>query len=106
MTRDEIALRRREPVWTARLALAPTVLREFPDGDYVFEPARFGGLGIPILLLCGGESPEISTAPSRAIHVALPRSRIAVMPGQKHIAMSETHELFVRLVTEFLEEFP
>jgi len=106
MSEDEIAARRSDPSWPERLAAAPTVLREFADGEYRFDPSRFRALEIPTLLLLGGESPEILTAPSRAIHGALPRSRIAVMPGQKHLAMFDAPELFVRLVTEFLDQAP
>ncbi|WP_255342093.1 alpha/beta fold hydrolase [Methanoculleus sp. MH98A] len=38
------------------------------------------------------------------MHAALPNSRVVVMPGQQHVAMSAAPELFMRLVTGFLTE--
>lgn len=59
---------------------------------------------MPVLLLQGEGSPTFLKASTRALHEALPRSRVAIMPGQAHIAMSTAPDLFVRLVTEFLGE--
>ncbi|MFA7199057.1 MAG: alpha/beta hydrolase [Methanoculleus sp.] len=104
MSEHEIALMRTEPVWKARLTAAHTIPREFADEDYVFDPLRFKNLEVPTLLLSGNESPDTLKAPTEAIHAALPESRIAVMPGQQHIAMRTAPEMFVRLVTDFLLE--
>jgi pimeloyl-ACP methyl ester carboxylesterase len=104
MPDHEIAALRSEPVWPARLEAAHTIPREFADADYVLDPARFRNLAVPTLLLLGGDSPEYSRRATRAVHTALPTSRIIVMPGQKHIAMSTAPDLFVRRVTAFLQE--
>lgn len=101
---DRIALMQKEPVWTARLAAAHTVVRESAEEDYKFDASRFQGLNVPALLLQGSESPEALKATTEIIHAALPDSRLAVMPGQQHIAMTTAPELFVQLVTEFLIE--
>jgi pimeloyl-ACP methyl ester carboxylesterase len=84
--------------------MAHTVPREMRAGDaYRFVPARFGGLRTPTLLLLGGDSPASFRDGTVALHAALPESRIAVMPGQQHIAMSAAPELFVSTVLPFLE---
>jgi len=53
-------------------------------------------MSIPTLLLTGGESPLFLKASVEAVNAALPNSRIAVIPGQGHIAMSTAPELFLR----------
>ncbi len=102
MPEREVAMMRNDPVWPARLSAAHTIPRELGDEDYILDPVRFRDLTVPTLLLSGGESPDFLKAATRAVHAALPNSRIAVMPGQQHIAMKTAPELFVRLVTEFL----
>jgi pimeloyl-ACP methyl ester carboxylesterase len=104
MPENDVAILRYEPSWAARLEAAHTIPREFADADYMFDPARFANLAVPTLLLLGGDSPEYSRRATRAVHAALRASRIIVMPGQKHIAMSTAPDLFVRRVTGFLQE--
>ncbi|HOI58315.1 MULTISPECIES: alpha/beta hydrolase [unclassified Methanoculleus] len=98
----QIAVLRKEPAWAARVAAARTIPREFSDEGYIFEPSRFKNLDVPILLLQGENSPDYLKAATEAVHAALPNSRIVVMPGQQHIAISTAPELFARLVIEFL----
>jgi pimeloyl-ACP methyl ester carboxylesterase len=104
MPEYEIAALRTEPVWPARLEAAHTIPREFADGDYILDPERFRNLTVPILLLLGGDSPAFIRRATRAVHAALPTSRIIVMPGQQHIAMRTAPDLFIRRVKAFLQE--
>ncbi|HSD58835.1 MAG TPA: alpha/beta hydrolase [Methanotrichaceae archaeon] len=104
MPENELALMRQEPGWSVRLALAHTIPREFADEDYILDPLRFKNMNVPTMLLQGAESPAFLKAATEAIHKALPNSKIVVMPGQQHIAMSTAPEMFVRLITEFLKE--
>jgi pimeloyl-ACP methyl ester carboxylesterase len=93
---------RADPSWPARVAAAPTALREMADGDYAFEAARFRGLDTPTLLLVGENSPAELTSPSRALASALPDSRLVVLKGQGHVAMTTAPELFLDAVLGFL----
>ncbi len=93
---------RADPSWPARLAGAHTALREAADGDYVFAPERFAALAVPTLLVVGGASPPELTAPSRALAAALPDSRIAMLPGQGHAAITTAPEMFLGAVLPFL----
>jgi pimeloyl-ACP methyl ester carboxylesterase len=103
MPPDEIELMRGLPVWEARRAVAHTIARELHGAErYVFEPARFRHVETPTLLLLGGDSPPFFTAGTEAVHAAVPQSRIAVLPGQQHIAMNTAPELFLRTVLAFL----
>jgi pimeloyl-ACP methyl ester carboxylesterase len=56
------------------------------------------------LLLLGGESPSAYSDFIRLINASLPNSRIAVMPGQKHVAMNTAPELFTAEVIGFLTD--
>lgn len=103
MPEKEIALMRAEPVWQARLAAAHTIVREFADADYVFEPRRFRGLAVPTLLLLGENSPPSLQKPTERLASVLPNSSVVVMPGQGHVAMRTAPELFLREVIGFLE---
>ena len=99
----DIVLLRAEPGWQGRLAAAHTVVREMADADYVFDPEQFRSLAVPTLLLTGETSPPIATKPTERLASVLPNSRVVVMPGQGHVAMSTAPELFLREVIGFLE---
>ena len=95
---------RADPSWHARIAAAHTVLREMADGEYRFDAKRFRNMSAPTLLLIGENSPEELTAPARALDDALPDSRVEVLAGQGHIAMTTAPELFTNTVIRFLSE--
>lgn len=100
---DEIEQLRASPAWPARLATAPTLPRESrAEEQYTFEAQRFKALQTPTLLLLGGDSPHILTAATETVAAALPNGRIAVLPGQQHIAMYTAPDLFVTEVVRFL----
>ena len=92
------------PAWQAREAAAHTIPRELRAQEtYRFDPKRFGDLGVPMLFLKGGESPDTFEEGERAVGEALPNSRIVVMPGQGHVAMDTGTDLFTMEVLRFLE---
>jgi pimeloyl-ACP methyl ester carboxylesterase len=99
----EIERLRAEPVWQARLAAAHTLVREMGDADYVFAPERFRSLTHPTLLLLGEKSPPFLKKPTQRLASTLPSSRVVVMSGQGHAAMSTAPELFLHEVIGFLE---
>lgn len=101
-TEEQLAALRSAPSWQGRIAAAHTVPREFADGDYEFEPARFGSLTIPVVFLQGTESPLSLRLPTDLMHAALPSSSIVTIPGEAHIAMTTSPELFARLALEAL----
>ncbi|MGD9894845.1 MAG: alpha/beta fold hydrolase [Dehalococcoidia bacterium] len=103
MPEDELSLIRAQPVWQARVAAAHTIPRELRSIDrYDFKPERFKGMRTPCLLLFGGDSPAFLKDATAAVRTALSASRIAVMPGQQHIAMNTAPDLFLREVLGFL----
>jgi pimeloyl-ACP methyl ester carboxylesterase len=98
----QIEALRADPSWAGRIAAAHTALRELADGDYVFEPERFQSLVVPTMVLVGESSPTELTAPAKALHDALSDSRIVVLKGQGHVAMTTAPKLFLNTVMEFL----
>lgn len=101
----EIEQMRSSPAWPERVATVHTIPRELrAEEAYQFDPERFRALETPVLLLLGGDSPQFVIDATETVAAALPHSRIAVLPGQQHIAMYTAPSLFVDEVVEFLEE--
>lgn len=107
MPEAELELLRSLPSWSARVAAAHTVVRErLVDPPYLFEPARFSGLGVPTLLLAGGESPGFLRASTDALAAAIPGARVVTLEGQQHVAMDTAPVRFVAEVLGFLRGGP
>jgi pimeloyl-ACP methyl ester carboxylesterase len=105
LTPDEIEKVKSSPVWSARLATVHTLPREMrAEERYRFDAQRFKDLHTPTLLLLGGESSQVFKESTESVDEALPNSCIAILPGQKHIAMYTAPELFVGEVVQFLGE--
>lgn len=95
---------RRDPVWPARVAAAPTILREIEAE--ATEPASLDDLAavsVPVLLILG----SISRSPFRigtdALAERLADARIAVIEGAAHAAHHTHASEFVALVERFLD---
>jgi pimeloyl-ACP methyl ester carboxylesterase len=99
---EQVATLRADSSWQARIASAHTALREMANDDYKFDAERFKNLDIPVLLLVGENSPAILTEPTGEIAAALPKSRIVLLEGQGHVAMTMAPEIFLKAVTDFL----
>ena len=103
MPQEEVEYLRLLPAWQERVKAAHTVPRELrADEAYRFDPERFGDLGVPTLMLSGGESPAFQKAADKAVDETLPNCRIVVMPGQGHAAMDTGTNLFTTEVVRFL----
>ena len=100
----ELELLQSAPSWPGRVAAAHTILREIQALEALptLAPERFQAITAPTLLLLGGDSPPLYAENITALHGMLPNNRIAVLPGQQHVAMNTAPELFVREVTGFL----
>ena len=103
MPDQEFEVCRRLPSWPTRVMLAPTIPRELVvERSYTFRPERFAAFSTPTLLLTGGNSPPAFRRAIDQLDDALPDARIAVMPGQQHVAMDTALDLFLSEVTRFL----
>jgi len=68
---------------------------------YRFDPGRFAGLDIPVLLQIGSESPRALYA-TDALAAILPDARIDTLAGQAHEGMTTAPELYARATMRFL----
>jgi pimeloyl-ACP methyl ester carboxylesterase len=107
MPESELELLKSLPPWPNRVAAAHTLVRElFAHQNYTFHPEQFHSVKVPTLLLEGGDSPEFFKAAINAAHQALSRSRILILPGQRHTAMDTGREFFLESVTDFVGSGP
>jgi len=101
---ETVEYMRSQPAWQARVDAAHTIPRELRAVKaYRFDPQRFGDLGVPTLVLSGGESPAALRRAAEAVDEALPDSRSVVMTGHGHAAMDTGTELFTSEVFRFVE---
>ena len=95
---------RSQLAWQARVEAAHTIPRALRAVKaYRFDPERFGDLGVPTLMLSGGESPAALRKAAEAVEETLPDSGIVVMAGQGHAAMDTGTDLFTTEVRRFVE---
>jgi pimeloyl-ACP methyl ester carboxylesterase len=105
LTPEEIDAFRADRSWQDRVEGAHTLPREeHAIAEHELRPARFADVTTPTLLLSGGESPRLYADATRAVHEALPNSRIATFEGQQHVAMNNEPERFVGEVLAFIRE--
>lgn len=103
LSEPELAAYRQTPLWTERLPLARTIVRETEiDTTYEFEPARYADLEMPVLLLQGGETLPVYQQMTDRLNAALPNSRVVILPGQEHLAHHTNPELLASEVRHFL----
>jgi pimeloyl-ACP methyl ester carboxylesterase len=105
MSEDEVSGMAASPSWRARVDTAQTIPRETRAEDtYRLPMDRTRRMSVPVLLLVGGDSPEIFRRTAAKLERLLPDVRTVVMPGQQHIAMYTAPDLVVAAVREFQRE--
>jgi pimeloyl-ACP methyl ester carboxylesterase len=103
--RDEMNKLQSLPSWSSRVASAHTIPREEASvSSYTLHPERFSKLETPTLLLLGGDSPSFFRAAIEILGRSISKSRIAMMPEQKHAAMDTAPELFLKEIIGFLQQ--
>ena len=105
MPEAEITALRAQPAWPARVAAAPTIVRELRAIPQVpFDPGQAARIAVPTLLLTGSDSDDPFAADLATVAAALPDARIGVLDGQRHVADILAPELFARRLLAFLSE--
>ena len=95
---------RREPVWPARVAAAPTILREIEaEAGPAASTEALGRTTAPVLLLLGSVSRSPFRIGTDALAATLANARIEVIKGAAHAAHHTHVNRFVRLVERFLD---
>jgi pimeloyl-ACP methyl ester carboxylesterase len=91
------------PSWQSRVLAAHTIRREqVGTKDYRLDTDRLSRLAMPTLLVLGGQSTPFYKAATDALHKALPHSRVAILPGQRHEGVITAPNLFLREIMDFL----
>jgi pimeloyl-ACP methyl ester carboxylesterase len=89
--------------WIGGISTAHTVVREMElERWYRFQPDQYGRFTIPTLLLTGSESPSFLRLTAARMHAALPASRLVVLAGQGHTAMTTAPQRLAEELTAFL----
>jgi pimeloyl-ACP methyl ester carboxylesterase len=100
----EMELLKSSPSWPARVAAAHTIFRELQASNaYMFDAEKIRRLSLPVLLLQGGDSPAFFKSAIERLHATLPDSRVVILPGQQHMAISTAPDLFARETLAFLD---
>lgn len=103
MTDADLAAYRANPVWPARVAAAPTIVREI-EAESSPEAGldALGGVGVPVLQILGGASRPAFRDATEALDARLANGRIAVIEGARHGAHHTHPDRFVAEVEAFL----
>jgi pimeloyl-ACP methyl ester carboxylesterase len=103
MPEAEITALRAQPAWPARVAAAPTIVRELRAIPQVpFDAGQAARIAVPTLLLTGSDSDDPFAADIATVAAALPDTRVGVLDGQRHVGDILAPELFARRLLAFL----
>jgi pimeloyl-ACP methyl ester carboxylesterase len=98
---DELDALRASDLWPPIVADARASLGDLCAlHAYRFDPARFDGLNVPVLLQIGSESPR-DLYVTDALAAVLPDARIDTLAGQAHEGMTTAPELYVDAMLQF-----
>lgn len=91
------------PSWKGRVAAAPTITREIRGETTArLDPELARAIVVPVLLVTGEKSSDVSKADIESVAGALPNARILVLEGQEHAADVLDPELFAARVVPFI----
>jgi pimeloyl-ACP methyl ester carboxylesterase len=104
MTDADIEAYRVNPVWPARVAAAPTIVRELEaESSRAASLDALSGVSTPVLQILGGASLPVFGEAVRALDSRLANGKVVVIEGAKHAA-HHTHPVeFVAAVEAFLD---
>jgi pimeloyl-ACP methyl ester carboxylesterase len=103
MSDDDIEAYRANPVWSARVAAAPTIVRELQGAA-----AQAAGLdelsrvSVPVLQVLGSDSRAPFHVATAALDARLRAGRVVVIDGARHAAHHTDAERFVAEVEAFI----
>jgi pimeloyl-ACP methyl ester carboxylesterase len=104
LSEEEVEQFRALPTWPMRIAAAHTVPRERrAEEGHRPDPEQFRSVGAPALLVLGSETIGCARQGTEVARSVLPDTRLAVLPGQGHMAMTSAPELFTTEVLCFLQ---
>jgi pimeloyl-ACP methyl ester carboxylesterase len=103
MSGADLAAYRANPVWPARVAAAPTIVREIEaEGSAAAGLDALGRVAVPVLQILGGASRHEFRSATEALQERLTDGRIVVIDGARHAAHHTHPERFVAEIEGFL----
>lgn len=88
--------------WDERLAVIHATPREvYAARTYLFDPASYADIDVPVLLVLGTESPPIFAESIALAREAFPKSTTVMLEGQGHHAMATAPQLLVDVARTF-----
>jgi pimeloyl-ACP methyl ester carboxylesterase len=103
MSGADLAAYRSNPVWPARVAAAPTIVREIEaEGSAPAGLDALGGVRVPVLQILGGASRPAFRVATEALDARLANGRVALIEGAKHAAHHTHPARFVAEIEGFL----
>lgn len=87
------------------VAAAHTITREIRAFcGHAFDPDEAARITIPVLVVTGSETPDVTRDDPEAVAAALPDARIAVIQGEQHLADALAPAEFADCILAFLRE--
>jgi pimeloyl-ACP methyl ester carboxylesterase len=103
-TDEEWQAFREAPVWPARVAAAPTVVRELRAGASAAAAwSGYADVRQPVLQILGSESPPMFRAGAESLGEHLADGRLVVIDRARHGAHHTQPDELLRVVTAFLD---
>ena len=105
LTEEQAEAMRSSPTWPARLATAPTIVREarIEDG-WVHRPGEFDAIAAPTFFLEGSESPPELAEVTRQCAAAIPNARVQMLEGHGHFAYRTHPAEVAAIIARFARE--
>lgn len=91
-------------MWQARLAAAPTLVREGDAVENYRLPRQLASVTAPTQLFLGTESPHYYRPAIEAVARLLPQAEIVPMLNQAHLAIDQDPEQFTAAIIAFGDE--
>jgi pimeloyl-ACP methyl ester carboxylesterase len=99
---EEVAAVRSSALWPPIVGDAKASLGDLRAiSCYQFDPERWRGLNVPVLLQIGSESPRHLYV-TDALAAVLPDVRVEALPGQAHEGMTTAPEMYAAAICKFL----
>jgi pimeloyl-ACP methyl ester carboxylesterase len=104
MSDTELAAYRAQPVWPARVAAAPTILRELEgETSQAASIEALAAVSVPVLLILGGASRSPFAVGTGALAGRLAHAEVVTIEGAAHAAHHTHVAEFVAFVEVFLD---
>lgn len=96
---------RRDPDrWRRRVALAPTMAREYTaETSYVPDPGRIRGITVPLRVLIGADSAKGLQSSAVWVQEHLPHAEVIRLDGHGHYAFNGDPAMFAEKLIGFFE---